>query len=1429
MSGRISALVLAMTFHLEAPPLTPLTQVPPTAPYGDMPLLFELNRGQTHPHVKFLARGPGYTAFLTATEAVVAGTSGAFRMRLAGANPRATVAADSPVAGVAHYLIGNDPSAWRTNVRQYRRIRYASVYPGIDLFFYGRGRQLEYDIVVAPGADPHLVRLEFDGLRHMEVSGGDLILETSAGPIRQAAPVIYQVFDGARRKVDGAWRRLDERHAGFTISDYDATRPLVIDPVISYSTYLGGSGDDLLQDLAVDSAGNAYITGGTGSTNFPTASAIQTTSRGSDVFVTKLNSSGDGLVFSTYIGGAGVDTGRGIALDPAGNIYITGDTQSMDFPVQSAAQPTPGGGRNVFVAKLNPAGSSIVYSTYLGGAAAEFGLAIAVDPTGAAYVTGYTESTDFPTRTPIQAASRGGQEVFVTKYAPNGSMAYSTYLGGAGGEQGRDIAVDASGSAYVAGITGSNAWPVAGNPFQLARGGGLDAFFCRLAANGASLLFSTYLGDRASDEANGIALDSAGNAYVAGTTQSEDFPTRNAAQDLHNEPGTDDAFAAKFGPAGDLIYSTFLGGSDPDTGAEVTVDASGRATVTGLTESEDFPAVGALQPQRNRDAYLTRFTSDGQIDFSTWFGGGGTEVGYGVAMDGQGNTYLAGTTDSTSLPVAAAFQSRFAGGTRDAFVVKLAGEGGPLSMVSAASFQGAFVAPESIVAGYGRGLAPRLEVAASSALPKVLAGVSVRVRDSAGAEREADLFFVSEGQVNFVVPGGTAEGFARVIVYSEGTPVASGSVEVERVAPGIFTANSNGRGVAAALALRVRADGSQSTELIFQCAAAGNCRTVPIDPGPATDQVFLLLFGTGIRGHSSIALRATIGGESAEVLAAVPQGEFAGLDQVNVRLPRSLSGRGEVNLDLSIDFRTSNVVTVAVGGTPVTPPPPPPGGGNYTPIATGMSWRYRVQFPGPVGLPYQPIVEAPDGLLCSNVFCGTGNVPGTPLDFTIAVGEKLPASPRGEAWRVTMSDVAQDFYFNLRAPTEMRVRDISGESQLEIISTPSTLRLVRPVARIRASDLANRQTVTVPAGTYTDVIRTTLTLIGNGINLRGTFITEVFLAPGVGLIRAVMRDESGRTLFTQELTAFSTSPPPPPPAGQGPRITALSPNTATAGQTLTNFAVNGQDLAAATTVEFAPPGGFTVSNARPTASSVAAQVAIAAGTKIGVRAVSVSAPAGRSNVLPFYLAPDSVAPGVAKIHWVSRRTARPGESIPDWTVFGTNMAGVTGIDFGVPGITLRNLRTTPFSVSGTLDVASSVSSTLGEITLISPAGRSGLYFFEVVGGAGGGPFTVSNLRFGTVRISSTNSIIPVTLDFEDPTGTAGGVLRIFYNFESSAIFGFASANARVTSGTSTKGAIQFDFDFNGQLRSGVNVLVDFTLLNSRGVESNFVVGDLRTP
>src|SRR5580658_2318678 len=715
--------------------------------YGDLPLSFEANKGQTDGSVRFMSRGNGYTLFLKPTETVlalsresgnpgtgkVAGETATVEMRLLGSDPGTDITGLGELRGKSNYFIGNDPTKWHTGIPTYGKVSYKNVYPGIDLVYYGNQRQLEYDFVVAPGANPNAIKLKIVGARKMRLEkNGDLLIRADGGDLHLSEPAVYQEESGERHTVAGRWLQLSGHELRFVLGNYDHSKPVIVDPTLVYSTYLGGLLTDAATAVAVDSSGNAYIAGHTATPStdtppFPTTpDAYQPTCNGctgsgtNNAFVTELDPTGTTLIYSTYLGGNNGDSANGIAVDSSGDAYIVGTTFSgnakpndIPFPTTGSAFQTTCAGSctdgDAFVAELNTTTGALVFSTFLGGSAAEEGLAIAVDSQGGVYVTGLTTSTDFPTQSPYQpncsSSCSGGRtgdaDVFVTKFSPGttvppgSTLAYSTYLGGTGNQNGNGIAVDSSGNAYVVGFTNASDFPPV-SAYQSTCGGCADgfesAFVTKFDTSGAPD-YSTFLSGTeyptgaAGDNATSIAVDSTGAAYVAGSTTSTNFPTVSAFQAAcANACSGGDAFVTKFNAAGSaLTYSTYLGGSGADQANGIAVDAAGNAFVTGQTSSStDFPTANPNYEYQTTcsgcasggtDAFVSEFDATGNLlIFSTYLGGKTSQVGAGIAVVSAAaglpqGAVIAGKTASTNFPtVAGSYQTTYGGGGDDAFV-----------------------------------------------------------------------------------------------------------------------------------------------------------------------------------------------------------------------------------------------------------------------------------------------------------------------------------------------------------------------------------------------------------------------------------------------------------------------------------------------------------------------------------------------------------------------------------------------------------------------------------------------------------------------------------------------------------------------------------------------------------------------------------------
>jgi hypothetical protein len=656
-----------------------------------LPIYFAPNAGQLDERVKYSASGAGYSFYLTEDGVTYSFTRGAgdeavegyaLKLSFAGANPGALIEGRKEQAGKVNYLLGNDQNEWQTNVPTFGQVAYKELYPGVDLTYQGAGGKLKYEFIVAPGADPKQIQMAYSGADSLKVdAAGNLVIATPWGTLKDEKPLVYQTIGGKKTEVPAAFA-VNRNTVGFTLGGYDKSRPLIIDPGLVYSTFLGGSGQDYGESIALDAGGHAYVTGRTFSTEFPTTVGAYDQSHNgtADAFVTKLNAAGNSLVYSTILGGASMELGYAIAVDAAGNAYVTGATKSTDFPMQGAYSASYNGGDyDAFVTKLNPAGDGLVYSTFLGGESIEFGYSIAVDAAGNAYLTGYTLSSDFPTTIGAFDRTLNGADIFITKLNPTGNaLAYSTFLGGseAGAEAGRSIAVDAAGNAYVIGYTNSSDFPTSEGAYDRTHNGASDSFVTKLNAAGSGLAYSTFLGGSGSETGRAIALDAEGQAYVTGATTSANFPTTDGAYDrTHN--GSLDPFITKLSPAGNgLVYSTFLGGIGSDEGLAITVDAAGNAYLIGVTHSLDFPTTADAHDSSHNggaDVFVTKLNLQGSgLAYSTFLGGSGHDYGRGIALDAVGNPHVTGATESSGFPTTAEAFDRTHNGVSDVFVTKLA-------------------------------------------------------------------------------------------------------------------------------------------------------------------------------------------------------------------------------------------------------------------------------------------------------------------------------------------------------------------------------------------------------------------------------------------------------------------------------------------------------------------------------------------------------------------------------------------------------------------------------------------------------------------------------------------------------------------------------------------------------------------------------------
>lgn len=689
--AKIISLLLAPDLETQKPRAPTRLQVGS----GTVPFYFERNQGQSPPQVKFLARAAEAQIFLTSREVIFdlpatgPKESVSFSMRFKDANQAPYVTADEPLSGRTNYLVGNDPSHWNTKISHYGRVRYRELYPGIDLVFYENQGQLEYDFLVAPGADPNQIQLEFLGIDEALLGrDGRLVLQAGDHTIIQHIPAVYQEIQGRRQTVEVRHQVDAAGRVRFALADYDRSHTLILDPVLEFARFFGGSGEEEILSVATDEDGNIYMTGSSSSPDLPVTpkglpypSGVFETEGNRLAFVAKLDPTGTQLLYLTYLGGSKTSTGHNIKVDSAGSAYVGGRTEADDFPLRNPIQSLYGGGSDDgFLSKLHPDGSSLIYSTYLGGSEYDQVRALALDSAGNVYLTGRTESRNFPTVNPILSDFSGRQDAFLAKVSQDGSrLVYSTYIGGSENDVGHAITVDQGGNAYITGLSNSPDFPTA-NAFQARfRGGeGDDTIVVKVNPSGTGFVYSTFLGGSKDDESRAIAVDASGNVTITGYTQSTDFPTSNALQ-ADFGGGSHDIFLTSLNAQGSgLRYSTYLGGSGSDYGRGLALDAAGNIYLTGYTDSGDFPTHQPLQGRYaggTADSIVVKLNPmASQLLYSSFLGGSGYERGRAITVDVSGNILVSGRTESRDFSVTHPPSPTFGGGPDDAFLVKVAPE-----------------------------------------------------------------------------------------------------------------------------------------------------------------------------------------------------------------------------------------------------------------------------------------------------------------------------------------------------------------------------------------------------------------------------------------------------------------------------------------------------------------------------------------------------------------------------------------------------------------------------------------------------------------------------------------------------------------------------------------------------------------------------------
>lgn len=1000
---------------LAAAAATPKLQSPP------MPLAFEANQGQTAPEVRFLARGEGYVVFLREQDAILRlGHEGQqIRLALANAQKPSAIAGQGQLPQQSHYFVGNQPQRWQHGIRNFAQVRYSNVYPGVDLVYHSHQQQLEYDFVLAPGSSPAPIALRLEGADHIEIlPNGELALRLGHRVLTQKAPYAYQDIAGRRHTVRAQYARRADNTIGFALGNYDPRHPLVIDPVLVYSTFLGGNRADAVTGMAVDKEGavyvtgetvsidfptkgtnltpyqgavnygfiakfapnggslvystiigggsnttptkiavddegNAYVTGITGARNFPLANPVQSNQPGLNIgFVLKLNAKGDQLLFSTYHGGERNDRFNAIAIDKQKNIYVTGAVTSTTFPLVNAWQTQQGGsGQDLFVAKYTAPNYRLAYSSFYGGTGYEEAYGIAVDDQGYAYITGATRSPEFATPGAYQTRYRGTEDAFVAKIRPQGGPEWFSYLGGTGDEMARDIVLDADKNIWIGGSTSAATFPVTSNAVQPTMAGRWDAFFSKFSNDGSQLLYSTYYGGAAgtntsySESVHALAIDAAGDLYLAGVTRASDFPALRPLQSFGG--GDNDAFLVKFNVARNAIeYSTPFGGSNPDAAYALAVDTMGGVYFGGETFSPNFTTKNAFRATfgPSSEGFVTKLcdpvlvVDQSALTFLQVQNAAAppaqnlklnacVAIPYSVEVQGDflKATPTSGNTDAT---IAVSVDARnLPQGDYDGKLILRSpdAQNSPLEVpvrlrvnppppqisangiVNAASSKGGPLAPGELIVLYGANLGPTSLTGfqiAGGAFAKELAGTRIYLDGI-----PAPLVYTSSGQVSAIVPYGIAgRPSTQVQLEYRGARSNAVSMAVAAAAPALFTLNASGSGPGAILnqdySVNTAATPAErgSTVILY---ATGEGAT---DPMPGDGQIV-----TNVLARPRQAVKVSIGGQDAIVdYAGSAPGLVAGVFQINVRIPANVSS-GSQPILVSVGNTTSPAgVTLSV-------------------------------------------------------------------------------------------------------------------------------------------------------------------------------------------------------------------------------------------------------------------------------------------------------------------------------------------------------------------------------------------------------------------------------------------------------------------------------------------------------------------------------------
>ena len=1285
--------------------------------YGKLPISFEANAGQSDSQVRFLSRNAGFNLFLTPAEAVIslkaasarkhtAGGIGSLagdgksessdgavvRLSFDGANKNPTLQALDKQANTSNYLIGNDASQWRAGVSNFARVQYTDIYAGIDLVYYGNQSQLEYDLLVAPGADPRQIALSIDGARTLKLDAlGNLLIATSQGDIVQHRPIAFQQIDGRRRAVDASYAMLGNGRVGFNLGAYDKSAQLVIDPVLVYSTFLGGNLGDRAADIAVDGSKNAYVVGFSDSySGFPTKNAYQSINkRANDIFVAKFGPTGT-LLYSTFIGGTGADEGASIAIDTSGNAYLTGLTSSVDFPTASAYQTVLGGVQDAFVTKLNASGGGLIYSSYLGGssnttfagATGDYGYGIAVDASGSAYVAGWTAATNFPVVSAYQstrAATPSGcnasadankcarSDAFVAKFNASGNqLVYSTYLGGTEYDEAYALAIDSGGNAYVTGTTTSSNFPTASAKQAVSSGNG-DGFVTKLGPAGNALSYSTYLGGVGQDLGYGLAVDASGNAYVVGVTASANFPSVTPAQSFNAGLGGSgtDGFLTKVAPAGNAwVFSTFIGGSGSEAANGVAIDDAGNAYVSGQTTSTvGMPVGNAIQASNAgfSDGFLVKVSGSGSaFVYGTYLGGNGDDFATEVAVDAGGDAYIVGFTASANFPVLAAAQGA-KGGYEDAFITRISSANDPTISVN----------DVSIAEGNSGTSVATFTVSLSKVLTNAV-GFSIGTSDGTTTAGNDYVVTSLTGQS---IPAGTTSKTFTVTINGDTT------VEPDE----FFYLNLN------AVNGALIGDGQGKGTIVNDDAVA-----------PLSLSVADISVTEGNSGTTAAIFTVTLSSTSTSAvtfnIATADGSAVAGSDYI---------ANSATNLSIAAGT-TTKTFTVLVNGDTVTEP----------------DETFAVNLSNPVG------ASIADGTAIGNIINDdTAPLPTLSVnDVSVTEGNTGTSTA---TFTVTLSAVAQtDVVFNIFTSNNTAA---SGSDYVALSLTGQVI--PKGMSNKTFSVTINGDTTVEPNETFNlNVSSVSGASIADGQGVGTILNDDSAVLPAISINNVTVTEGNAGTstaTFTVQLNAIPASTVSfdiatansSAVAGSDYIALALTGQTIAAGQTSKNFAVtiNGDTTVEADetfTVNVTNPGGATISDGQGVGTILNDDTVAGTPPQISVSDVSTSEGNAGNNLMTFTVSLSAAATAPVTFDvWTSNGTAAAGSDYTELNLAGQSIpAGQTSTTFSV-------------SINGETAVEANETLTLN---LNNVSGAS------VIDGQGLG--TITNDDFATLTVNSASVV-----------------------------------------------------------------------------------------